>query len=171
MKCLKSSICTGTTLHGGFPKFFHKSLHFSIRFPKPIHNWMVKKGRLSFWTFYNHTSKSPLILHALTKTWYRSIKESLFSLNINTSLQLTPIFPSLFHEIYPLDDLDFYWQHNREVCANAGISLAARTSLSLLKWGQPMKCLHVASRCPNRGEGRDSLCDYTGSRIWVKHSK
>ena len=41
---------------------------------------MVKKGRLSFWTFSNHTSKSPLILHALTKTWYRSIKESLFSL-------------------------------------------------------------------------------------------
>ena len=22
------TICTGTTLHGGFPKFFHKSLHF-----------------------------------------------------------------------------------------------------------------------------------------------
>ena len=44
----------------------------------------------------------------------------------HASLQLTPIFPSFFHEIYPLDDLDIYWQQNREVCANAGISLAAR---------------------------------------------
>ena len=115
---------------------------------------MVKKGRLSFWTFYNRTSQSPLILHALTKSWYRSIKESLFSLNINTFLLLTPIFPSFFHEMYPLQDLDIYWQH-------AGISLAALTSKVKVKFGQPMKCLHlhtppcyVASRCPNRREGR-----------------
>ena len=105
-------------------------------------------------SLFFYTSKSPLILHALTKTWYLSIKESLFSLNINTSLQLTPLFPSLFHEIYPLHDLDIYWQH-------AGISLAALTSKVKVKFGQPMKCLHlhtppcyVASRCPNRREGR-----------------
>ena len=80
---------------------------------RPIFPELVLSPDLLIWNtprYFSFASKSPLILHALTKTWYRSIKESLFSLNINTSLQLTPIFPSLFHEIYLLDDLDIYWQ-------------------------------------------------------------
>ena len=115
-----------TFLHRG-----HLTLRFSEVFPwiSPLfrrfpnkwnqsHNWLGKKGWLSLLTFYNHTSLSPLILHASTKTWYRSIKESVFYLNINTFLLLTPYIPFVFfsrnlHPPPPPNDLDIYWQ---QVC-------------------------------------------------------
>ena len=40
---------TGATLHGGFPKFFHKSLPFFHRFPKPIHTIQLWIGLGNRW--------------------------------------------------------------------------------------------------------------------------
>ena len=102
---------------------------------------MVKKGRLSFWTSYNHTSKSPLILHALTKTWYRSIKESLISLNINTSLLLTPIFPSGF--FFTKCTLSTIWTSTGNMQAFHWLPSKVK-----VKFGQPMKCLHLHTHLP-----------------------
>ena len=140
-----------------FPSF-SLNLPLFYRFPNKSsqsnqsHNWLGKKGWLSLSTFYNHTPLSPLILHASTKTWYRSIKESLFSLNINTFLLLTPYIP------FTKSTLSTIWTSTGNRCANTIISLARA---SRVKWGQPMKCLYlhtppwnVASRCPNRREGR-----------------
>ena len=98
---------TGATLRGGFPKYFPESPHFSIDFPtkpanqaNPITDWQ-KRDDFHFRLFTITRRYLPLILHASTQTWYRSIKESLFSLYINIFLLLTPTFPSFFSRNLP----------------------------------------------------------------------
>ena len=109
---------------------------------------MVKKGQTFIWTFNNHTSQSPLILHALTKTWYRSIKESLFSLNINTFLLLTVSYPYIPFVFFMKCTLSTIWTSTGNMQAFHWLS-----SLQKWKWSSGSQwnaciCTHLPVMLP-----------------------
>ena len=79
------------------------------------------------------------ILFRMEKCSVRTFDKYIF-LEYQHLLAAYPYIPFVFHEIYPHDDLDIYWQHDMEVCTSAGISLAALTSHVT---PEQMKCLHL----------------------------
>ena len=110
-------------------------------------NWMGKKGWLSLSAFYNHTSLSPLYFARIDKNSVPMNQGKSIFFEYQHLFAAYPYIPFVFfffHENYPLNDLDIYWQHYRVVCANAGISLAALTSRVT---PEPMKYLHLHTCC------------------------